>query len=261
MHRVIIPVDFSETSLNAARFASKMLAWNESVTAVLYHNYESESDYDISLFYLESLKREFNKAGVRQVICEHEMGGDLIENISRMAHTIRATLILMGITGKSAVRQVMFGSNTLKLIDKNLYPVMIIPPDAVYTSMERIAFATDYKNVEQSTPSQLIGSVLQLFSPELHIVHVSKEPVTTLSEHMQAEKEKIDALFHGFKKQFRFIQGDDFYDSLDQFVQEQEINVLVTVPKHPSNSSSLFRSSHTKKLAYHSHIPILAAHQ
>ncbi len=261
MHLVIIPVDFSETSLNAARFAAKMLAWKDDATAVLYHNYESENDHDISLFYLESLKKEFNNAGVRKVECEYEMGGDLIENISRLAHTIRATLVLMGITGKSAVRQVMFGSNTLKLVDKNLYPVMIIPPDALYKGVTKIAFATDFKNVELSTPSQLIGSVLRLFAPKLHIVHVAKEAAQTLSPAMLEEKTKIDLLFSSFEKEFFFISGDDFYESLDRFVREQDIDVLVTVPKHPSNSASLFRSSHTKKLAYHSHIPILAAHQ
>ena len=221
MHRIIIPVDFSETSLNAARYAAKMLAWNEGATAVLYHNYESENDEDISLFYLESLKKEFNKAGVRQVECEHEMGGDLIENISRLAHTMRATLVLMGITGKSALRQVMFGSN----------------------------------------PSQLIGSVLKLLDPKLHIVHVSKETVRTLPPALQLEKEKVDQMFADFKKEFFFLTSEDFYDALDGFIKEKDIDILVTVPKHPSNSSSLFRTSHTKKLAYHSHIPILAAHQ
>ncbi len=261
MHRIIIPVDFSETSLNAARYAAKMLAWNEEATAVLYHNYESENDLDISLFYLESLKKEFNKSGVRLVECEHEMGGDLIENISRLAHTIRATMVLMGITGKSAIRQVMFGSNTLKLIDKNLYPVMIIPPDAVYKGATKVAFATDYQQVELSTPSQLIGSVLRLLNPTLHIVHVSKNAITSLPPALQEEKEKVDQMFNAFKKEFFFITHDDFYEALDEFVKDKEIDILVTVPKHPSNSSSLFRSSHTKKLAYHSHIPILAAHQ
>ncbi|HOZ68326.1 MAG TPA: universal stress protein [Chitinophagaceae bacterium] len=261
MHRIIIPVDFSETSLNAARYASKMLAWNESATAVLYHNYENEDDLDISLYYLESLKKEFNKAGVRQVECEHELGGDLIENISRLAHTMRATLVMMGITGKSAIRQVMFGSNTLKLIDKNLYPVMIIPPDAVYKGVTKVAFATDYQHVELSTPSQLIGSVLKLLDPKLHIVHVSKEAIKTLPAALQLEKEKVDQMFADFKKEFFFITNEDFYEALDSFVKEQDIDILVTVPKHPSNSSSLFRTSHTKKLAYHSHIPILAAHQ
>ena len=35
MHRVIIPVDFSETSMNAARFTAQMLAGKKDALAVL----------------------------------------------------------------------------------------------------------------------------------------------------------------------------------------------------------------------------------
>ena len=135
MHRVIIPIDFSETSLNAARFTAKMLAGKENAVAVLYNNYEMKVTM-MCRGYQESLKKEFHACGVETMECENEMGGDLIENISRLAHTTRATMIVMGITGKSEVRQAMFGSNTLKLVDKNLLPVMIIPPDAKYKGIK-----------------------------------------------------------------------------------------------------------------------------
>src|SRR4051812_7055084 len=92
MHRIIIPVDFSETSLNAARFTAKMLAGKKDVVAVLYNNFETEDDRDVVIGYQESLRKEFLQAGVSNVEYEHEMGGDLIENISRLAHTSRATL-------------------------------------------------------------------------------------------------------------------------------------------------------------------------
>ena len=59
MHRVIIPVDFSETSLNAARFTARMLAGKKNAVAVLYNNYESSGDYDVVVGYQESLKKEF----------------------------------------------------------------------------------------------------------------------------------------------------------------------------------------------------------
>jgi hypothetical protein len=55
MHRVIIPVDFSETSLNAARFAAAMLAGKNDAVAVLYTNSESQDDHDVTINYLESL--------------------------------------------------------------------------------------------------------------------------------------------------------------------------------------------------------------
>jgi nucleotide-binding universal stress UspA family protein len=262
MHRVIIPVDFSETSLNAARYTASMLAGKQDALAILYHNYESEDELDICLNYQESLKKEFTRKGVTNVECEYEMGGDLTDNISRLAQSRRATLVVMGITGKSAVRQAMFGSNTLKLVDKNLYPVMIVPPDAVYNGVNNVAFATDYNDVELTTPSVLINAVLEMFSPKLHIVHVNKDIYISIPEEMQVEKEKLETMFSRYEKEFYFITMNDFFEAMDNFVKDYKIDVMITVPRHQSNTSSLFKgNSHTKRLAYHSHIPILAAHE
>jgi nucleotide-binding universal stress UspA family protein len=261
MHRVIIPVDFSETSLNAARFAASMLADKKDAVAILYNNYESHDDHDVAINYLQSLKKEFIKSGVKSVELEHEMGGDLISNIANLAHTMRATLILMGITGKSAIRQVMFGSNTLKLIDKNLYPVMIIPPDASYKGISNVAFASDFKNVEGTTPSVLITAVLEMFNPKLHIVNVSNEHYVSLTDEIKAGKEKFKEMFSRFSTEFYFLTMNDFFEAMDNFIKDYAIDVLITIPKHQSNSASLLKTTHTKRLAYHSHIPILAAHE
>lgn len=261
MHRVIIPVDFSETSLNAARFTAKMLSGKQDAVAILYNNYESPDDHDITINYLESLRNEFIKSGVVTVQLEHEMGGDLIDNIANLAHSVRATLITMGITGKSAIKQIMFGSNTLKLVDRNLYPVMIIPPDAKYNGISNVAFASDFKNVEETTPSVLINAVLEMFDPMLHIVNVNKDHYVSLTEDIQAQKQKFNEMFSERKKEFYFITMNDFFEAMDNFVKDYKIDMIITIPKHQSNATSIFKSTHTKRLAYHSHIPILAAHE
>ncbi|MDZ4794422.1 MAG: universal stress protein [Bacteroidota bacterium] len=261
MPRVIVPVDFSETSLNAARFTAKMLAGKKEAVAILYNNYESDGDYDVVVGYQESLKREFLAIGVEKVEYENEMGGDLIENIARLALSSRATLIVMGITGKSEVRQAMFGSNTLKLVDKNLLPVMIVPPDAIYKGINNVVFTSDFKDVEATTPSALISTVLEIFHPMLHILNVSKGNHPTPPEDIQQGEIAFRKMFELFNTKFNYVTGTDFYESVDNFVKENDIDVLVTIPKHQSNAVSLFKSSHTKRLAYHSRIPILAAHE
>ena len=260
MHRVIIPVDFSETSLNAARYAARMLAARENTTAILYHNYDSPDDVDISNNYLETIKKEFLAAGVSRVLCEGHTGGELIGNIATLAASLNATLIVMGITGKSVIRQAIFGSNTLKLIDRNQYPVMIIPPDAHYKGMEHMALATDLQQVEDSVPIEKLRPVLEMFRPRLHIFHVSHAVPHGLPPALAEQKEKLIRLFDGFETEFYIVQRPDFYGAVDQFVSERDIDVLLTIPKHQSNSMSLFKSTHTKRLAYHSHIPVLAAH-
>jgi hypothetical protein len=238
-----------------------MFAGKTDTNVMLYNNYQQEDDFDVCHNYLENLRKEFLKAGVLHIEYEMEKGGDLIDNISRLAHTTRATMVVMGITGKSAIRQAMFGSNVLKLIDKNLYPVMIIPPDAKYKGMVNAAFASDFKNIEDTTPSDLINAVLEIFNPKLHIVHVNKDVYVSLPAYLEEGKSVFKNMFKQFTTEFYFLTLSDFFDAIDNFVKDYDIDLLITVPKHQSNSTSIFKTTHTKRLAYHSHIPILAAHE
>jgi nucleotide-binding universal stress UspA family protein len=261
MHRVIIPVDFSDTSFNAARFAAQMLAGKKDALAILYHNYPDAKDADISRSYLESLKNELLGKGDIAVECEMEMGGDLIENLDRLAHTRRATLIIMGITGRSAIAQKFIGSNTLKTVDRCLYPVLIIPPDASYKPIRNVAFASDFADVENATPSALINSVLEMFNPKLHIVNVNPDHYISITDEVKAEKEKFESMFKAYDKEFYFIGMNDFHDAINNFIQDYDIDILITIPRHHSGPASIWKSTHTKKLAYQSHIPVLTAHE
>jgi nucleotide-binding universal stress UspA family protein len=261
MHRIIIPVDFSDTSFNAARFAAQMLSGKKDALAILYHNYDDWRDEEVTKSYLQSLKEELIQKGDTAVECEMEMGGDLIENLDRLAHTRRATLITMGITGRSAMEQKFIGSNTLKTVDRSLYPVLIIPPDAGYKPIENVAFASDFVDVETTTPSALISSVLEMFNPKLHIVNVNSSHYVSITDEVRTEKEKLERMFSNYDKEFYFIGMNDFHDAIDSFIRDYKIDMLITIPRHHSGNSSLWKSTHTRKLAYQSHIPVLAAHE
>ena len=261
MKSVIIPVDFSDTSLNAARFVASMLSGHTDTNVVLYHNYEHESDKDIGISYLESLKRELLDKGDTRVEYVMEMGGNLVENIDRLAHTTRATLIAMGITGRTTMGQALIGSNTLKLVDNTIYPVLIIPPNAKFEGLKNVAFASDFADVMVSTPETFITMVLDMFNPILHIVNVNPEHYISITEHYQNEKVKLQQMFNKYKTEFYFIGMNDLFEAMDNFTKDYKVDMLITVPRHHQSAKNMFRDTHTKRLAYHSHIPLLAAHQ
>ncbi|MDZ4794445.1 MAG: universal stress protein [Bacteroidota bacterium] len=261
MHRIIVPVDFSETSLNAARFTAKMLAGKEDALILLYHNYAHDSDFETSKKRIEDLQAELRENGAVTIEYEMEKGGDLVDHLDRLAHTRRATLIAMGLTGQSVIERKFIGSHALKMVDRSIYPVMIIPPDASFNEIRNVAFASDFKDVENSTPSVLIGSVLDLFGPKLHIVNIDPEHYVSITEEKQEQKEKLITLFAQYEKEFYFIGMNDFHDAIHTFLSDYKIDMLITIPRHHSGTSSFWQSSNTRKLAYHSHIPILTAHQ
>ena len=143
---------FSETSLNAARYAADMLRGKEDARIILYHMFKEADEAVTAGQYLESLKAEMEQKGVLNIELEKELGDDLIDHLGRLAYQKTAELIIMGISEKDEWRQLFIGSNTLKMAEENICPVMIIPGDAKYNGITNIALTSDFKDVDATTP-------------------------------------------------------------------------------------------------------------
>jgi len=273
MKKLLVPTDFSETSRNAAIWAVQMADTVPGAELVLFHVYgkmevgsdgsplasDPEAEKALSVMALGSLQNELGTiSSVKVTLLAEE--GNLLEEIEKavVAHGIDA--VIMGITGASRMDQVMIGSNTLRLVDLNICPVFIIPPDATYRKIDNIVFASDFKNVEESTPAAAIRKVLDLQRATLNVVNVDVEHFVEITEEYQVEKKKIRDMFEGYTVEFNFIRLYDFIEAINLFAEDRKAGLIITVPKKHDFLSSLFKTSHTQKLAYHSHIPILALH-
>src|SRR5687768_1692705 len=261
MITVIVPTDFSETANNAALYAGKMLTGNYDVELLLYHVYEKDNQFDNAEKTLNDLKDLLSQQSIVKIETKSEKSDDFIDSLDRLARHHSAQLIVMGISSKSKLGQVFFGSNTLKIVQKNACPVMIIPPEAQFTDKKNVALISDFKEVEKTTPVTPIKNILKLFNPSLHIVNVDSEHYVSLTEEYLQQRSYLQQSFQEFNPEFYFIRTFDVHDTIHTFVQDKKIDLLVTIPRHHSLFSNLFKISNTKKLVYESSIPILAAHE
>lgn len=259
MKNVIIPVDFSETSLNAARYAAEMLKDKLDTNVILYSMFETEEDAETTASYLESLKNELLQKGVVNVAIEKEMGDDLIDKLDRLAFQKAATMIVMGITGRSSLAQAFIGSNTLKMAEKNVCPVLIIPPDAKYNGVKNIAFTSDLKDVE-TTPVLFIKTVLDLFNAKLHVINVDSEHYISINEEYETAQNRMKELLNGYNPEFYFMRWNSFHEAINQFAADYKIDIILIVPKYHSVLSRVL-GTNTKELVYHSTVPVLAVHK
>jgi nucleotide-binding universal stress UspA family protein len=262
MKDVIIPVDFSETSLNAARYAADMLSGKPDAHVILYHMFSDQKESETSAQYLESLKAELLQKGVSHNIeCIREYGEDLIDSLGRLAYQKNAELIVMGISEKDEWKQLLMGSNTLKMAEQNVCPVMIVPPVSKFAGIKNIALTSDFKDVESTTPVLAIKTIMEMFNASLHVVNVDNEHYVALTDEYLTERGKMQAMFAEFNPEFYFIGMNDFYEAVEQFSKDRNIDLLIIIPKNHSFINRMFSASHTKKLAFHSSVPILAAHE
>ncbi len=260
MNTVLVPVDFSETSFNAARYAVKLLTNHPEVEIILYHTFDKADAEENRVEGLEKLKEELlqNRTANISVLAEQ---GSFLPELEKLARHREADLIVMGITGKSSLAQVFMGSNALKMAESKFCPVMIIPSNAVYGEIKNVLLATDLKNVVSTTPSVPIKKVLETFQAKLHIVNVNSEHYIALSENYAAEQENLRCMFEEFDPEFYFLRLYDVEDAINQFAEDKNIDLIITINKEHSRVHKFFITSHTKKLAYQSTIPVLVTHE
>jgi nucleotide-binding universal stress UspA family protein len=259
MKTVIVPVDFSDTSVNAAHYAVKMVAGAEEVNIVLFNGFKKESDEEEAYFLLENLKKELN---VTNITCHAELTDDFPETLSRLARHRAAQLIVLGLSDdKSKLERIFLSSDILKVIDKNPCPVMIIPPSADFDAVKNVALASDFKEVDVTIPVEPIRQVLQFLRPNLHIVNVNSDHYVSLTPEFLEQRRIMEEMFHDFKPEFYFIGTSDFHETINQFVEDKKIDLVITIPRSRSFIDNLFNPSHTKKLVFESTVPVLAAHQ
>jgi nucleotide-binding universal stress UspA family protein len=260
MPTVIIPVDFSETSFNAAHYAYNMFKSRKGFTLILYHFYAAGYDVTTEHTYLESLKNEFTDPSVT-IETLVESGNNFIDSLAAFAHVKAAYMIVMGLNGKTALEQRFSGTNTLEMAEKNVCPVLIVPAKAVYKSISNVLITSEMKYVDETPVLLAVKKVLADFKPALHILNVDSSHYIALTESFKTERDKMEALLAEFNPEFYFMRLYDFHEAVNLFTEDKNIDMIIIGPKYHSFFERLFKTQHTKTLIYQSKVPVLAVHE
>ncbi len=274
MKTFIVPVDFSDTSRNAALYAVQIAASLQETKIILYNVFEKSSQEGVAAgsvqvpanvsvqLAMNSIRREMLTISPEvDIQCVAEESDSLIDSLERFTIDEDADLLIMGITESGRIDQSISGSHTLSMVHKNVCPVIIVPPHASFTGIRNVMLATDYKDVENTIPADTIRKVLDIFKSDVHVVNVDSEHYVELSDDYKRERAKLENILDGYSTAYYYIRQYDFVDAIGQFATDKNIDMILTIPKKHSLFSKLFVTSHTKKLAYNSEVPVLAIHE
>jgi nucleotide-binding universal stress UspA family protein len=277
MNNFLVPIDFSETSKNAARYAAYISTLVPDAHLILYNVFDSleygsdssplgtdaEEDagrHTIMELALESVKREISDITNARITLVAEESNRFLDTLEKYVRNNDIQLIIMGITGSTRLGQIFMGSNTLNLVKRGIVPVIIVPPHAHSQSAKNVMLLTDFKDIENTIPVDTVKTVLDLFKPRLHIVNVDHEHYVQVTEEYKAERGKLEAMLKDYQPDFYFIRLFDFMDAINQFVVDNKIDLILTFPRRHSFLSNVFKTTNTTQLAYHSYVPIVALH-
>ncbi len=272
MKKLLIPVDFSETSEVAVDFGLQLAAvlgyevmLHHALNLVEDDNrfYSVSADrtrrdvYDENMIEkqerkVENFYRKWNTKNVNTTI--HLTIGTLLDDIQELVKLYDVKLVVMGTKGASGLKELFVGSNAEKIVRHLHCPVIATHGHANPATIKRILVPVDLDNL---LPSFLIEMrhLYELFEAEMEFVWV----------HSPAHPEPLNELVDEFEHMLRAYQIPGSFaivrDALPHagiltYANEMEADMIAMATHHRSGVAHLFLGSVTEDVLNHAHIPL-----
>jgi nucleotide-binding universal stress UspA family protein len=269
MKNIIAAVDFSKVSVNAARYAVQLAEFYKA-NVWIYHSYQlpvtiSDIGYpfvsaaelqNLADFQMQELVKELSEIPKQSVIRSRVELISLPDGLHAFCDEIKADMLVMGITGKSTLQRLLAGSNTVHAIQHLHCPVLIVPASAKFLTHRKIGLAVDYEKPVAPGTINLVNSIINDFHASLYVINVDWN-----NRHNTDACKKQEEILHqqldNNNVHFRSLQNEHVATAIHDFVENETIELLITLPRKHNLVEKLFSAAHTPELLYHTHIPVL----
>lgn len=272
MRKFLVPTDFSRSAESSAEYAAAMAQYMNA-GIVLFHAFHipiPSTEAPVVLISEEDLKNE-NMATLQKYaksIQEKFPGlevsclvssGFAAEEIPRVAISEKIDLVVMGVGGSGMVDEYLFGSTTVGVIRHTKIPVLVIPKNHVFAPPAGIVFSCDYSDLRQVSTVDLIKSITKDFNSHLYILSVERE-----GDRVSLEKAisgvHIEEGFKDIKHSLHFPYGDDVVAGINEFADKHKADWIIMIPHEHGFLDRLLNRSMTRKMVFHTHVPLFVIH-
>ena len=276
MTKILFPTDFSKTAKNAYLYALTMARAIDAQIVVLHSfllplidesgipaNFKEVFD-TIALQnqeklddHMRFLNKVASKRGFDDVVATSVLkSGDLHFAMEQVVEQEGIKLVVMGTSGTTGWFESILGSQTGDAIASLNVPVMSIPLGLKFAKIEIIGFANMYREKDFEA-LQRLSAMTSPFNSSIKSIFVKKPNSDVTQEQIDAWESRCTDL----NVQFFVIPDDDIRATIDDFISNQNIDVLAMLTEKRGFFEELFNSSLTQKLSNKLDIPILAFHE
>lgn len=277
MKKILVPTDFSPNAARAIDYAVRMAKLNKA-TVYLIH---ASEHLDTMSLEMGIPKAEYNKHIADEAFANLELiqksimdteqvdvkvqlySGPVVDTIIIAAEEHQADVIIMGTMGITGLRSTIFGTNTAGVIKNSTVPVLAIPLEYDWSMPAKLLLAIN--NFEEV--ADILDPALDLaavFNAAVQVTVFTDEDNAGASGFLSDEREiiraeqKLKVKYPALTIKAEHLSGHDFEDSISAYIENSKIDILAMTTHKRTFLESLFNKSITRKMSYHSKVPVLA---
>ncbi len=276
--KILLPTDFSNNAWNAIQYAIEFYK-NEACDFYVLNVFNATGYALESIMVPEPGERLYDEAKekseqglgkllerltFRDEYPDHKFFmisqfNNLLDAIKDVVDKQDIEMIIMGTKGTTDGSDVIFGSNTITVMEKSRNcPVMAIPEEASYKDLEELVFPTDYKMNFKRRELQDIIDIARMSNTSIRVLYASDGNV--LNKEQENNKKLLEEYFDELTYTFHTLHNLDAPSAVRCFVESRESDMITFFNRKHSFFGSIFSRPMVKSLGRYAKVPTLALH-
>lgn len=168
-------------------------------------------------------------------------------------------LMILGTTGRGALRQRLFGSVSVEVSVNAHCPVLFVPPGATFDGLKRVLYAGNFESLDALVIRQALAFAGR-FEGQVHFVHVGPAGEPALEPERQLFEEIYRDAHPDRPFLFSKMIGDDVIETLYEYAFEHRIELMVFVTRQRGFWENFLHKSITRAAVRDAGMPMLVIH-
>ena len=264
MYRILVPVDFSETSKNALRYATKLFD-SKNLEITILHIYGTQStalmmkSIDGILIkdaenQMKELLEDMDKEAPDVTFKTRLAKNYPVSTIASLGDSGNYDLIVMGTKGVSGLKEVFMGSVAGGVVSKTSAPIIVVPLDYAFSDLKNIVFAIGTTEISDASVLNPLRKLIDVHDSNLEVLHVAENGLPDLEKSLSPLKV--------YNPKFTHKTGNgDLNQHLNMHIKNNNTDLLCLMRTKKDFFDRLFSGSVTLKQTFNSTVPLLVIHE
>jgi nucleotide-binding universal stress UspA family protein len=268
MKQIVVPIDFSEESLNglklaiifANRFkANLQMVYVQKPTAEIGRLDLQEEHLKVVEAFEKITKEYGGKLNDPTKFEYHIKKGKVFHEVIGQAEAFDNSAIILSTHGASGFEELFIGSNALKIISASDIPVITVRHGAIVRNIDTIVFPID-PSIETRQKAPYTALIAKAFDAEVLILGVSSSSSNEAEHKVSAYSNQVCDYFteHGVKHKVTNRVGKGITNTVVEFASEVKADLISIMTEQSGSLTDFVLGTNAQQILSKSPVPVLS---
>ncbi len=263
MNKILVPVDFSDTSSNALSYATELFGGSDTEitvlhvygtksTALIMKNIDDVLEKDAKRR-MDELLENVQKGHPNLVLKTKIIKNYAVSAIASLGDSGHYDYIVMGTKGASGLKEVFIGSVAGGVISKTSAPVIVVPAGYSFRSLDEIVFAVSDDPFSNANVLEPLRKIATMHRSKVKVLHIADKKTPQIEKALSAIEDLNPSV------DYAFGTGNTNKD-LNDYMMKDFAGLLCLIRSKKGFMHRLLNESVTLKQTFNSPVPLLILH-